>query len=72
MQGGDSRAGLPPGMHMLAAAQSGVLTLAMTNPIWVVKTRLCLQYDAPNTAGAGEKKAYRYVSRAHWFCRLFS
>ena len=38
MQGGDARAGLPPGMHMLAAAQSGVLTLAMTNPIWVVKT----------------------------------
>ncbi len=24
---------------------SGVITLAMTNPIWVAKTRLCLQYD---------------------------
>ena len=40
-------------MHMLAAAQSGVLTLAMTNPIWVVKTRLCLQYDAVTAAGGG-------------------
>lgn len=31
-------------MHMIAAAEAGILTLVMTNPIWVVKTRLCLQY----------------------------
>ena len=53
MQQGNSKKGLAPGMHMLAAAQSGVLTLAMTNPIWVVKTRLCLQYDAVTAAGGG-------------------
>ena len=53
MQQGNSKTGLAPGMHMLAAAQSGVLTLAMTNPIWVVKTRLCLQYDAVTAAGGG-------------------
>lgn len=35
-------------MHMIAAAEAGILTLVMTNPIWVVKTRLCLQYGRDN------------------------
>lgn len=52
MQGGDTKMQLTPGMHMLAAAEAGILTLAMTNPIWVVKTRLCLQYGN-DLAGAG-------------------
>ncbi|GAU87901.1 hypothetical protein RvY_00689 [Ramazzottius varieornatus] len=36
---------LGPGQHMLAAANAGILTLIPTNPIWVVKTRMCLQYN---------------------------
>lgn len=41
---------LGPTMHMLAAAESGALTLLLTNPIWVVKTRLCLQCDSGSSA----------------------
>ena len=39
MQKGNSQTQLSPGSHMLAASEAGILTLAMTNPIWVVKTR---------------------------------
>lgn len=44
IQGGNSRKPLGPSLHMFAAADAGILTLVMTNPLWVVKTRLCLQY----------------------------
>ncbi|XP_018414946.1 PREDICTED: mitochondrial folate transporter/carrier [Nanorana parkeri] len=32
--------------HLLSAAGAGAITLCFTNPIWVTKTRLVLQYDA--------------------------
>ncbi|XP_015587464.1 mitochondrial folate transporter/carrier [Cephus cinctus] len=44
IQGGNTKKPLGPTLHMVAAADAGILTLLMTNPIWVVKTRLCLQY----------------------------
>ncbi|KAL5287616.1 SLC25A32 family protein [Megaselia abdita] len=54
IQGGNAATPLGPAMHMIAAAEAGVLTLVMTNPIWVVKTRLCLQYDASTTEKSGQ------------------
>merc|ERR1719334_2930071 len=33
------------GEHFLFASQTGLLTLTLTNPIWVAKTRLCLRYE---------------------------
>ncbi|XP_012232309.1 solute carrier family 25 member 32 [Linepithema humile] len=57
IQGGNSKKPLGPSMHMFAAADAGVLTLLMTNPIWVVKTRLCLQYA--EDVNLAESKKYR-------------
>eukprot|EP00037_Helgoeca_nana_P016912 m.159543 g.159543 ORF g.159543 m.159543 type:complete len:299 (+) comp23748_c1_seq1:263-1159(+) len=51
---------LSPQHHMAAALSAGACTLACTNPIWVVKTRMILQV---NTAG-GTAGNYRSVGHA--------
>ncbi|XP_061920311.1 solute carrier family 25 member 32-like [Entelurus aequoreus] len=35
--------------HLVSAAEAGILTLTLTNPIWVTKTRLVLQYSSDPT-----------------------
>ncbi|KAK0139401.1 Mitochondrial folate transporter/carrier [Merluccius polli] len=36
--------------HLVSAAEAGILTLTITNPIWVTKTRLILQYNSDQTS----------------------
>lgn len=57
---------LGPGQHMLAAAQAGLMTLVMTNPIWVVKTRMCLQYSTSELP-----EALRYSSTLDAFRKIY-
>ena len=51
LQGGNTRRQLTAGHHLAAASASGVVTLTLTNPVWVVKTRLCLQSQAGQYSG---------------------
>ena len=47
LQNGNSHQQLATGEHLVAASTAGLLTLIFTNPITVVKTRLCLQEKLP-------------------------
>ncbi|KAJ6652250.1 hypothetical protein lerEdw1_012938 [Lerista edwardsae] len=42
----DKLESLGPTEHLVSAAEAGAMTLCITNPIWVTKTRLVLQYEA--------------------------
>lgn len=64
MQKGNTKQQLSAGSHMLAASEAGILTLAMTNPIWVVKTRLCLQYGREDVASLDPSKRYKGMTDA--------
>lgn len=71
IQGGNKQQPLGPSMHMLAAAQAGVLTLVMTNPIWVVKTRLCLQYDGPKDVPVAKESINRYGGMVDGLTKIY-
>lgn len=47
-------------VHLLAAAQAGIITGTATNPIWLVKTRLQLDKSTAEKTGAGmDGRKYR-------------
>lgn len=68
LQHGDRNKVLSPNLHLLAAAQAGASTLVVTNPIWVIKTRMCLQYGNGNVVvGSNE----RYNGMFHALIKIF-
>ncbi|XP_055334806.1 mitochondrial folate transporter/carrier-like isoform X2 [Paramacrobiotus metropolitanus] len=64
----NSTENLTPVQHMLAAANAGVWTLFVTNPIWVVKTRICLQY---NQSELDLPQSKRYKGLVDCFAKIY-
>ncbi|KAF7493721.1 Mitochondrial folate transporter/carrier [Sarcoptes scabiei] len=48
--------------HIIAASESGILTLLLTNPIWVVKTRFCLQFGDSNKSKSSQSSSVKLNS----------
>lgn len=42
-------------MNVFASAQAGIFTNIITNPLWVIKTRMCLQYSGDNSLSESQK-----------------
>ncbi|CAL8470130.1 g9672 [Coccomyxa elongata] len=59
-QGLRNEAVLPAPLHLLSAAEAGCMVCLLTNPIWVIKTRLQLQ-RVSSLKAAGSKAAQRAV-----------
>ena len=50
---------LPPKYHLASAWEAGTICVLLTNPIWLIKTRLQLQATRGGGGGGGEVVKYR-------------
>lgn len=53
----DETGRLPPLRHCAAALEAGVTTSLLTNPVWLIKTRLQLQVQQKETNYTGVRRA---------------
>jgi solute carrier family 25 folate transporter 32 len=68
-----SPAGLTPVQHAYAAWEGGTLTCLLTNPVWLVKTRMQLQVAQGGAGGSGAVAAQGlqpYTSMGHAFASI--
>eukprot|EP01135_Chromosphaera_perkinsii_P002972 Nk52_evm83s230 gene=Nk52_evmTU83s230 len=66
--GGKEGSQLGPGWHMCAASVAGSMTLLVTNPVWVIKTRMCLQESKKKDGSyMGMRDAARRILREEGF-----
>jgi solute carrier family 25 folate transporter 32 len=67
MQGGDPTYRTSAGQHLLAAAEASAITAMLTNPIWVVKTRVfATPHNAPGAYNGLFNSFGRIYSAEGW------
>ena len=67
--GGGAPARLTSVHHLLSAFEAGIIMVFLTNPLWLIKTRMQLQPTVAaagggGAAGAGQQEAYRGLLHA--------
>lgn len=61
----------PPLVHMMSASGAGLATMCVTNPLWVIKTRLQTQHMGIRTkVASGQGKAPLYTGTVNAFLRI--